>query len=183
MAFQDGLAKAAANDREAAKTSLLSALKLDSTNADILIAMYRTEGDAQWKSIVSDAIKKLALSFENEIETVRLQVNPRLRIPDATLYLAECLNQYAWLISNTEGNYAKALDYSLQSLQIAPDSAAQLDTAGRCYFAVNDFENAILMQRRAVKLMPHSPPLERQLAIFEAAAKAKEDALAKPTDR
>jgi len=180
MLFQDGLAKAAEKDLDTAKTSLLSAFKLDSTNADILIAMYRTEGDAEWKGIVSDSIKRLALSFENEIETVRLQINPRMRIPESNMYLAECLNQYAWLISNTEGNYAKALDYSLQSIQLVPDSAAQLDTAGRCYFAVNDFENAILMQRRAVKLMPHSPPLERQLAIFEAAAKAKENGSSKP---
>jgi tetratricopeptide (TPR) repeat protein len=174
MLFQEALSKIATNDLEEARKSLLAALKLDSTNADILIAMYRTDGDAEWKKQVLDSIKRLAASFENEIETVRLQVNPRLRIPDANLYLAECLNQYAWLISNTEGNYQKALDYSLQSLQLNPDTPAQLDTAGRCYFAVNDFENAIRMQRRAVKLMPHSPPLERQLAIFEAAAKTQE---------
>lgn len=175
MLFQQGLARLDANESESARTSLLAAFNLDSTNADILIAMYRTDGDDDWKKQVLTSIRRLATGFESEIETIRANI-PRMGVRDANGYLAECLNQYAWLISNTEGNYKKALDYSLQSLELTPNVAAQLDTAGRCYFAVGDIENALRMQRRAVKLMPHSPPLERQLVIFEAAAKAKERA-------
>jgi tetratricopeptide (TPR) repeat protein len=84
------------------------------------------------------------------------------------------------LISNTEGDYKKALDYSLQSLELTPDVAAQIDTAGRCYYAVGDLENAIRMQRKAVKLEPHSPPLDRQLAMFEKAMKDQQNQTAKP---
>ena len=171
--FQQGLASLAKKDFAQAREKLASALKLDSSNADILIAMYRTEGDAEWKHEVSRAIASLALSFENQIEAYRIQIRP-LRMADANIELAEYLNQYAWLVSNTEGNYQKALDYSLQSLELNPNVAALLDTAGRCYFAVDDIPNAIRMQRRAVKLMPHSPPLVRQLEMFESLAEQRE---------
>lgn len=173
--FQQGLAEAKRQDFSAARESLSAALELDAENADILIAMYRTEGDDAWQARVKRAISLLAFKFDNQIEVLKLQNQSRLRLPDAGMELAQYLNQYAWLISNTEGNYSKALEYSLYSLELNPDEPAQLDTAGRCYFAVNDLQNAITMQRRAVKLMPHSPPLNRQLAMFEAAAEAKDD--------
>jgi tetratricopeptide (TPR) repeat protein len=85
--------------------------------------------------------------------------------------LAREYNQYAWLVSNTEGDYAKALDYSLKSLELELDGA-KLDTCARCYFALGEFDNAIRMQKRALKYMPHSPPLLRQLDEIEG-AKAK----------
>ncbi len=169
--FQQGLAASRAGDSQTASTRLTEALELDPENADILIAMYRTDGDEAWKTKVRQAISRLALRFDNQIEMLKVQMQPRMRLPEAGLLLAEYYNQYAWLVSNTEGNYQRALDYSLLSLQINPDEPAQLDTAGRCYFAVGDFANAVRVQRRAVKLEPHSPPLLRQLAMFESAAK------------
>lgn len=174
LAFQQGLSDLAKKDFNAAMISLPKALELDPGNADILIAMYRTEGDEAWKNRVSKLISELARSFELEIASRKTQARPLMRQLDAGAYLAEYLNQYAWLISNTEGDYEKALEYSLYSLELMPNVAAQLDTAGRCYYAVDDLENAIRMQRRAVKLMPHSPPLNRQLAMFEAALKERE---------
>jgi tetratricopeptide (TPR) repeat protein len=180
MFFQQGLAALAKKDLPEARNKFSAALELDATNADILIAMYRIDGDAAWKEEVRRAIASLALSFENQIEAFKLQVQPRLRLADAGIHLAEYLNQYAWLVANTEGNYQRALEYSLYSLELNPDVAAQLDTAGRCYYAVNDIPNALKMQRRAVKLMPHSPPLLRQLAMFEEAEKALENKKEKP---
>jgi hypothetical protein len=38
---------------------------------------------------------------------------------------------------------------------------------------LGDYENAVRVQRRAVKIEPHSPPLLRQLEEFEAALAAK----------
>ncbi len=180
LMFQQGLSSLANKDFAAARKELSFALELDSDNADILIAMYRTEGDEEWKRKVSKLISQMALSFDNQVEALKLQLQSRLRLPEAGLVLAEFLNQYAWLISNTEGNYRKALECSLYSLQLNPDEPAQLDTAGRCYFAVGDLGNAVKMQRRAVKLMPHSPPLVRQLAMFEAAVKAQAEAAKNP---
>ncbi|MGI9472121.1 MAG: hypothetical protein ACR2NZ_11340, partial [Rubripirellula sp.] len=42
------------------------------------------------------------------------------------------------------------------------------------YFATGDIDNAIRTQKRALKLMPHSAPLLRQLAEFEAAKQKSE---------
>jgi tetratricopeptide (TPR) repeat protein len=174
--FHQGQAEAqgeAPEDRAAARQSLLAALELDPRNIDILIAMYRIEGDETWKTDVRRQIQAFAVMFENLIEMNQSQSLARARFPNPRGELSELYNQYAWLIANTEGDQRKALQYSLKSLEMTPDQSALLDTCGRCYFAVGDLENAIRMQRRAIKLEPHEPALLRQLAEFEAALAAK----------
>jgi tetratricopeptide (TPR) repeat protein len=176
MMYHKGLAAAARKadqDAATARETLLTALELEPDNVDILIAMYRTEGDEDWQKLVRRRIQSVALMFDNQIEASKLQSQARIRFPDLEARLADSYNQYAWLICNTEGDQKKALQYSLKSLELAPDNPAQLDTCGRCYFALGDYENAVRVQRRAVKLEPHSPPLLRQLEEFEAALAAK----------
>ncbi len=73
-------------------------------------------------------------------------------------------------MGNTEGNYQEALECSLKSLELRPDTSAYLDTLGRCYFAVKDYQNALKHQRMAVERDPHSKQMRRQLALFEKAA-------------
>jgi len=178
MLYYRGLVEAkaeAAEQRQAAQQTLLAALELDPINVDILIAMYRLDGDQRWRDDVRGRIHSIASTFDNQIEVVSQQIRLRVHFPDMSDRLAEHYNQYAWLISNTEGDQQKALQYSLRSLELSPDEPALLDTAGRCYFAVGDLENALRVQRRAVKVMPHSPPLTRQLAEFEAAAQATDE--------
>ncbi len=178
MLYYRGLVEANSADAEqlqAAQQTLVTALELDPINVDILIAMYRLDGDQPWRDDVRRRIRSISATFDNQIEAISQQIQLRVRFPDMVERLAEHYNQYAWLISNTEGDQQKALQYSLRSLELSPDQPAQLDTAGRCYFALGDLENALRVQRRAVKLMPHSPPLMRQLAEFEAAARANED--------
>jgi hypothetical protein len=45
--------------------------------------------------------------------------------------------------------------------------ASFLDTLGRCYCSVGDYEKAIESQRAAVKLIPHMQVMQRQLKFFE----------------
>ena len=78
-------------------------------------------------------------------------------------------NQWAWLVSNTEGDYDKAVRYSLRSLEFNPDQASCLDTLGRCYFSAGRIEEAVEVQRRAVELQPWMKIMRRQLDEFEAA--------------
>jgi len=138
---------------EKQREHLLTAIGHDPTDADVLIAMYRFKNaDAAFREKTRRLIKQAAKKFEKLIAE-----NPE----KATNY-----NQYAWLISNTEGPYDRALEYSLKSLQLQPDTAAYLDTLGRCYYAAGDLDSAIEHQRRAVEKEPHSRIIARQLEFF-----------------
>jgi tetratricopeptide (TPR) repeat protein len=131
------------------------AIGYDPTDADVLIAMHRfAETDEAYRKQTSTLIKKAAEKFRQDIEG-----DPE----DPQGY-----NQFAWLIGNTEGNYEEALKFSLRSLELAPDRAGYLDTLGRCYYALGDYENAIRNQARAVELDPHSLVIRRQLDFFKA---------------
>ena len=76
-------------------------------------------------------------------------------------------NQWAWLVSNTEGDFNKAVKRSQHSLELQPESPSYMDTLGRCYYAVGDLDSAIKVQRKAVALHPHLMVMQRQLKLFE----------------
>lgn len=154
-------------DRVGQLNELKAALAADPTDADVLISLYRyPDLTADLKSKVTDHIRKTAEVFRGQISN-----NPE----DPRPY-----NQFAWLIANTEGDKQAALDASLKSLELSEGDgrgveAGYLDTLGRCYYALGDYENAVKRQSRAVELDPHSGLMNKQLALFkEALAKAKE---------
>jgi len=144
---------------------LEKAYKYNQIDPDVLIAMYRlSEQDESYRKTVLERIEKTRSQIEELID----------RYPDepgkAMLY-----NHYAWLVSNTEGDYEKAVKYSHRSLELRPGSPSYLDTLGRCYYAVGDLENAIKYQRQAVEKHPQVQILRRQLELFESKlAKRKE---------
>lgn len=159
---------------EEAKPKLIQAFQAYPNNIDILISMYRLDGDDDWKRTVQTILKRTIRQVDSDVEQAKAQVQQHGR--DAHPMLAREYNQYAWLIANTEGDYAKALDYSLKSLELELDGA-KLDTCARCYYALGEFDDAIRMQKRALKMMPHSPPLVRQLdEILAAKARATSSA-------
>ena len=79
---------------------------------------------------------------------------------------ASALNQYAWLIGNTEGDFDEALRCSQKSLELQPDEPAYLDTLGHVYFGRGDLANAVKYQAKAVELEPHSLLIRRELQRF-----------------
>jgi tetratricopeptide (TPR) repeat protein len=130
------------------------AIRFDPIDADVLIAMHRLEGaDPAYRKRTLELIRSAAAQFEQQIED-----DPE----DSTPY-----NQYAWLIGNTEGDYARAIRYSHKSLEIQPDAAGYLDTLGRCYYTAGDLKNAVKFQAQAVNIDPHSGLIRRQLELFE----------------
>ena len=157
-------------DVDAARPLMKEAYDRYPVNIDILIAMFRLNGDEQWDKAVKQRLDVSIRQSELLIQQAKLNAKQFGRALDDQI--AEAYNQYAWLVANTQGDFQRALDYSLKSLEVRgePESTgARLDTCARCYFAVGDIDKAILTQKRAIKLLPHSPPLRRQLKEFEAA--------------
>jgi tetratricopeptide (TPR) repeat protein len=135
---------------------LEAAYKKYEKDPDILIAMYRSPGaDEESKQRTASRIGRTAKFMQALID----------EYDDVPSYY----NQYAWLISNTEGNFQLAIEYSKKSLELAPDEPSYLDTLGRCYYAAGDYENAVKSQRKAVELAPQYGVMRRQLRLFEQA--------------
>jgi tetratricopeptide (TPR) repeat protein len=151
------------------REELQRAIRFDPTDADVLIAMYRVpDADDKWRQTTLAQIRELARQFQQQIEE-----DPSDRDP---------YNQWAWLISNTEGDYQQAIRYSHRSLELIPAGADEsagasyLDTLGRCYYAAGDLENAVKYQRQAVAKVDYMQVMQRQLALFEKALAEKQGA-------
>jgi tetratricopeptide (TPR) repeat protein len=151
------------------REALEKAIRFDPNDADVLIAMYRVpNADEKFREATVTRISNLARQFQQEIEE-----DPS----DPTAY-----NQWAWLISNTEGDYQQAIRYSHRSLELIPAGAGEaagasyLDTLGRCYYAAGDLENAVKYQRQAVSKVDYMQVMQRQLALFEKALAEKQGA-------
>ncbi len=170
--FHRGLLLIDKGEVDAAKPVLRKAYELNKENIDILIAMYQLEGDQQWKESVARMLDAQIKSAQSAIDNARTNTQGIGLFRTSPLELAQHLNTYAWLVSNTSGDTAKALLYSKESLKLSPGRSALMDTCARCYFAEGDLEAAVEMQAEACRLTPHSPPLLRQLKEFQDALQA-----------
>jgi hypothetical protein len=151
-------------DLTRAKDELDLSLKFNPTDADVLIAAYHfPAGDAKWHEAVKQRVRKMIQQFQQQIDE-----DPS----DATPY-----NQWAWIVSNTEGDLQRALRYSHRSLELnlGGDSVGggYLDTLGRCYYAVGDYENAVKYESQALAKVDYMQVMHRQLELFEKALAEK----------
>ncbi|MCO6046490.1 tetratricopeptide repeat protein [Aeoliella sp. ICT_H6.2] len=162
-------------DKEGQWQALERAANLDEGNADILIAMYHASDDnPERRKMVMDKIHERCRAVEQSINDLANSGHNKLEWSNA-------YNEWAWLVSNTEGDYDKAVRYSHKSIEIfhqfiaeeslvtKEDTAGLLDTLGRCYFSAGDIDSAIKYQSLAVEYEPHMQVLRRQLEEFEAA--------------
>jgi tetratricopeptide (TPR) repeat protein len=176
--FFHSLHAAAQGDREKQKQQLREGVQHDPNDADVLIAMHRApEADEAWRKETQDLIKSAADHFRGQIKELSAEYEQAPNEKDRDEIgreLASANNQFAWLVSNTEGDFDEALACSQKSLELRPDSSGYLDTLGRCYYAKGDFENAVKFQSRAVELEPHSMQIRRQLELFQNALAEKQ---------
>jgi tetratricopeptide (TPR) repeat protein len=157
---------------------LQQGVEADPDDGDVLIALYRaSQGNPEQRKESVTLIESSAQKFLTRIEQYEQFINdaPKEEYRDqAKLGVAVFSNQYAWLVSNTVGDYQRALRASQRSLELRPETAGYLDTLGRCYYALGDFDKAIEAQSRAVALEPHTQQIRRQLEFFEAARQAEQ---------
>jgi tetratricopeptide (TPR) repeat protein len=142
------------------REALKKADALYGDDPDILIAMHRSPGaDDEFRK---ETVARIQAMSQRHLMLIEQD-------PDEPSFH----NQWAWLISNTEGDFQKAVEHSKKSLELSPEEPSYLDTLGRCYFSAGEIEEAVKTQRRAVELAPHYQVMRRQLAEFERALAAK----------
>ncbi len=158
---------------EKQKTHLKAALDTDIDNIDIVIALHHVADSSEaWKQ---ESEKRLASHVQrietrmNELEEAVSSNEDRDMRDLIVEEFAQKNNEYAWLVSNTAGDYQKAVSCSKKSLELVPDSWPYQDTLGRCYYSVGDYANAIHFQKLAVEQAPYMQQMQRQLKLFEGA--------------
>ena len=153
---------------------LEKALNIDPHDGDVLIAAYRfTKADESWKQNTLKFIAASAAFYAQEVDTLEKKIRTTLdRTAKQQLEyeLARACNQYAWVVSNTVGDYKQAVKFSERSLDLRGwELAGYLDTLSHTYFAVKDYENAVKYQTKAVKLDPASQLMRQKLKVFQTA--------------
>jgi tetratricopeptide (TPR) repeat protein len=150
-------AKQFAAEKDPAKhiEHLNKALAHDATEADVLIALYRADQPKEDHDKVRTKIRNAAALFKQKLITS----------PDD----ATAMNQYAWLVGNTEGDYDEAIRLSQRSVELAREDqmGGYLDTLAHCYAAKKDYETALKHQARAQELEPHSGEIRRAYERFK----------------
>ena len=141
-------------DRAAYRSRLEESLAAHPKDVDSLIAWYRLGDDDPAHRV--DAAARVARALEQIDEEIQA-------IPDDP----NGYNEYAWLVANTEGDVAKALRYSRQSLEEAFDNASYLDTLAHCHAAAGELERAVRVQSLAVRHEPHSLLVRRNYERFQ----------------
>ena len=154
-------AAAAAGDTAAQRQDLEAAASGEAPDVDALIALYHLpDNTPEQRQATLDRIQAALARMEEEIQ----------QVPDDP----NTYNEYAWLVSNTEGDFAKALRYSERSLRDSFDNASYLDTLAHCHAAAGNLTAAIRTQRLAMRHEPHNRIIRLNLAAFEAQATGRQ---------
>ena len=144
--------EALVTDDPARRRELLErSVAINERDVDALIALYRLEPAAAVER-VRNALRRI----DNEIEA----------LPDDP----NGYNEYAWLVSNTEGDLEKATRFSRLSLEKSFDTASYLDTLAHCHAAAGDLRRAIRTQSLALRMEPHSRMILQNLERFRGLA-------------
>jgi len=158
--------------RDQQRQHLERALENNPANIDIIIAMFRAEGDEAWRKQTAERLESSLGRIRGEMQQLQqslLQTADPVGRDEINAAVAQKNNELAWLIGNTDGDFHEAIRCSQESLRLVPDSYAYLDTLGRCYYAAGDYEKAVQFQRQAVEGAPFLQQMRRQLQEFEQA--------------
>jgi tetratricopeptide (TPR) repeat protein len=145
-------------DEPARRRELLErSVAINDRDVDALIALYRLEpATPDERAAAAERVQNALRRIENEIDA----------LPDDP----NGYNEYAWLVSNTEGDLEKATRFSRLSLEKSFDTASYLDTLAHCHAAAGNLRQAVRTQSLALRLEPHSRMILQNLMRFHALA-------------
>jgi hypothetical protein len=157
MLYFEACAAAAAGDPARQRQQLEAALRAYPKEIDTLIGLFNLADNtpAQQEEAATRVARGLA-AIADEIRAVPEDGNAR--------------NEYAWLVANTTGDVALAIEHSKASLEQSFDSGSYLDTLAHCQAAAGDLSRAVRTQWLAARQEPHSQAIRRNLERFRAAA-------------
>lgn len=157
--FNRGLDAVRNGEHETALKAFREALTFDRNDADVLIAIFRLPKlTPEQREENHKHIREALTLYQDQIHSD----------PEES----QGYNQYAWLVANTEGDFDLALEYSLKSVELKNESGGLRDTLAHCYFAKQDYANAVKTQEQAARMEPQSQTIKRALDKFR---KAKEE--------
>ena len=159
-------------DREQELEQLMKAGEVGAEDIDLLIVMFNfSDPPEELEKMTSTAINKAAARYRNEIREFAdgFESDRSANRDTYRQALATSLNQYAWLVGNTQGDVQEAIQNSRKSLRLKMGEGGYLDTLARCYYRAGQLEEAVRVQRVAVERAPHELQIHRQLDLFESA--------------
>jgi len=153
MLYFEACAAEATGDAVRQRQLLEASLRAHARDVDSLIAFYRlAAADPARRAEAATRVARALAAIEEEIQLLPDDANAR--------------NEYAWLVSNTEGNLNRAIEHSRKSLEQSFDSASYLDTLAHCHAAAGEFGRAVRTQWLAIRQEPRNQTLRRNLDRF-----------------
>ncbi|MDR0391710.1 MAG: hypothetical protein LBH59_07370, partial [Planctomycetaceae bacterium] len=163
LAYQ---AQIAANngDWNKARELVDKTLNLDPNEIDTVILRHKIcERDPKieqsYKIQMNGIILRATQKIRNELEQ---QIRNSVGVSS---YLA--CNQVAWLLANTNGDFTLAKDLIEITMKYEPDSSTYLDTQAHVFALGKQFDKAIEIQTRAIKLSPETKVYRNALEKFK----------------
>ncbi|GHT44271.1 hypothetical protein FACS189454_01200 [Planctomycetales bacterium] len=141
---------------------------IEPTDIDLLILAHRVckelkDVDAAFRTQTKMRIYQALPQIEQTIH--KSVVNMEDRQKNAIL----ACNQAAWLLANTDGEYASALALIQTALQASPEETSYIDTLAHVYFLNKQYDKAIETETNVVRLAPEVTVFQKALERFKAA--------------
>ncbi len=142
--FYMGLAASKKENWELARQHFRKAVEYDTSDPDLLIAMYRaTQDDKSFAQLTDDCIEALEASMRVELEKAESELaTARSARPTYENLVASQCNQLAWLLGCTRRKIGDALMLSQRACNLSPDNGVFLDTLARCHFSAGHIDRA-----------------------------------------
>lgn len=155
-------------DIDEAKSAFRAGLAEDYIDVDLLIAAFELKSDREWAAEVSEQIVTQQTILRRKIEAAEKEwrAGGNRDIATTSRELSNRCNEYAWLVSQTEGDFEDALRKANLACELDEANAAYLDTKAATLWRLGRRDEAVAIQREAVAIEPESRSMQRTLEKY-----------------